>query len=241
MKKSFFQLMILLLLSFGLPEILTAQTGYVSDMLSLTFRDGPGETYAVIKKLKSDTPLSILEEQGGYYKVELESKEVGWVDKRFISFETPKIITIETLKRENKTLENKVRELETQLQSIKNQRSAGENGSAQKILELETSLKTAMDEIEKMNLSLSDNKEKYNALIEQSRNIQKIVNENKSLQEKNESLSQELASFKSKSQGFFRTDMIKWSLFGVGVLFLGWIFGHSVSINKRKGGSSWLN
>lgn len=242
MKKSFFQFLILLLLFFGLPSLLPAQTGYVSDMLFLTFREGPGDSYAVIKRLKSDTPVSILEEQGEYYKVELESKETGWVDKRFISFETPKMMIIETLKQENKTLENKILELETQLQSTRNQISTGGNESGQKIKELEAALKTAMDETEKTNLSLSDTQKKYDTLIEQSRNIQQIVNENRVFQEKNETLSAELSEFKSKGSGLLKTDMIKWSLFGVGVLLLGWLFGHSTSINKRRrGGSSLLS
>ena len=149
MKKSFSQFLILLLLFFGLPSLLPAQTGYVSDVLFLTFREGPGDSYAVIKRLRSDTPVSILEEQEEYYKVELESKETGWVDKRFISFDTPKSLTIETLKQENKTLEDKLLELETQLQSIRNQIASGGNESVQKLQELETSLKTAMDETEK--------------------------------------------------------------------------------------------
>ena len=241
MKKSLSQLMILLLLLFGLPSLLPAQTGYVSDVLFLTFREGPGDSHAVIKRLRSDTPVSILEEQEEYYKVELESKETGWVDKRFISFEAPKSLTIETLKQENKTLENKILELETQLQSIRNQIASGGNESVQKIQELEISLKTAMDETKKTSLSLSDSKEKYDTLIEQSRNIQQIVNENKALQEKNEALSAELSEFKSKGTGPLKTDMIKWSLFGVGVLLLGWLFGHSTSISRRKGGSSLLS
>src|SRR3989339_1132534 len=132
MKKSFFQFLVLLLLFLGLPSLLPAQSGYVSDVLFLTFREGPGNSHAVIKRLKSDTPVSILEEQGEYYKVELESKETGWVDKRFISFETPKMMAIETLKQENKTLENKILELETQLQSTRNQISTGGNESGQK-------------------------------------------------------------------------------------------------------------
>jgi len=241
MKKLIFQLLILLLLFLGLPTLLPAQTGYVSDTLYLTFREGPGDSYAIIKRLISDTPVSILEEQGEYVKVELESNETGWVDKRFISYETPKGMIIETLKQENKALENRILELETQLQSIRNQVSTGGNEPVQKIVELEASLKTAKDETEKLNLSLSDSKGKYDTLIDQSRNIQQIVNENKALQENNETLSAELAELKSKGQGMLKTDMIKWSLFGVGVLILGWIFGHSVSISKRRGGSSLLS
>nr|NJM02526.1 TIGR04211 family SH3 domain-containing protein [Desulfobacula sp.] len=241
MKKSLSQFMILLLLLFGLPSFLPAQTGYVSDVLFLTFREGPGDSHAVIKRLRSDTPVSILEEQEEYYKVELESNETGWVDKRFISFETPKSLTIETLKQEKKALENKILELESQLQSIRNQISSGGNQSLQKIQELEISLKTAMDETAKANLSLSDTKEKYDTLIEQSRNIQQIINENKALQGKNEDLSTELSELKSKGTGPLKTDMIKWSLFGVGVLLLGWLFGHSTSVSRRRGGASLLS
>lgn len=240
MKKSLSQFIILFFLLFGLPGLLPAQTGYVSDVLFLTFREGPGDSHAVIKRLRSDTPVSILEEGEEYYKVELESKETGWVDKRFISFDPPKSLTIEALKQENKTLENKIQELENQLQSIRDQISSGGNESLQKIQELETSLKTAMDETKKTSLSLSDTKEKYDTLIGQSRNIQQIVNENKALQEKNEALSAELAEFKSKSTGPLKTDMIKWSLFGVGVLLLGWLFGHSTSVSRRRGGTSLL-
>lgn len=240
MKKSLFQILILFSLFIGLPDSLTAQTGYVSDTLFLTFRDSPGESSAVIKRIKSDTPVSILEEQAEYYKVELESKEVGWVDKRFIIFETPKTMIIETLKQEKQALEKKILDLGTQLQSIKTDISSGDNASVQKISELETSLNAAKDETEKINVSLSENKKKYDTLIEQSGNIQKIINENKELQEKNKTLSAELAAFKSKSIGFLNGDMIKWALFGVGVLMLGWIFGHSVSVSKRRGGSSLL-
>ncbi|OGR49354.1 MAG: hypothetical protein A3J80_05360 [Desulfobacula sp. RIFOXYB2_FULL_45_6] len=239
MKKSFFRFLILLLLFLGLPSLLPAQSGYVSDMLFLTFREGPGSSYAILKRLKSDTPVSVLEEKGEYYKVELESKETGWVDKRFISFETPKIMTIEALKQENKTLEDKILELETRLQSVPNPSSTWGNESGEKIKDLGGPLKPGMDETQKMGAVLPDAKEK--ALIEQSGKIQQIVNENKALQKKNEALAAELSDLKTKGPRPLKSDMIKWSLFGVGVLLLGWLFGHTVSIKKRRGGSSLLS
>ena len=239
MKNSFFQFLILLLLFIGLPSLLPAQSGYVSDLLFLTFREGPGNSYAILKRLKSDTPVSVLEEQGGYYKVELESKETGWVDKRFINFETPKIMIIETLKQENKTLENKILELETRLQAVPNPSSTGGNESGEKIRDLEESLTPETDETEKKDISLQDAEEK--ALIEESGKFQQIVKENKALQKKIEALAAELADLQSKGPRPLKSDMIKWSLFGVGVLLLGWIFGHTVSINKRRGGSSLLS
>ncbi|WP_299982352.1 TIGR04211 family SH3 domain-containing protein [Desulfobacula sp.] len=195
MKKSLFHLMIFVIIIFLFPQLTFAKTGWVSDMLLLTFRQGPGTSYAVTKTLTSNTPVLILEEKNEFYKVELQSKEIGWVNKKFISFELPKPFIIDQLKQKNK--------------------------------DLEASLKTA----------LNAKKRKQTPLIEQSKNIQKIVKENKVLQEKNSTLSRELEILKKNNKGFLKIDMIKWFLAGVGVLLLGWIIGHNISSKKRRSGS----
>ena len=105
MRKSLSHLMIFAIIICLFPQLGFAKTGWVSDMLLLTFRQGPGASYAVIKTLKSDTPVSILEEKNEFYKVELQSKEIGWVDKKFITFELPKTFIIDQLKQKNKALE----------------------------------------------------------------------------------------------------------------------------------------
>ena len=241
MKKSLSLLLIILMINCLFAPLSIAQTGYVSDMLLLTFRQGPGNSHAVIKTLKSDTPVSILGEENEFYNVELQSREVGWVDKKFIVFETPKSVLIAELKQENKTLENQILTLKTLTQTLQDQILIGGDTSAEKISSLEASLKAALDENEKTRHSLSDNKKKYDTLIEQSRNIQSIVKENKILQEKNEVLSKDLKQYKGENKDLFRTGMIKWFLAGVGVLLLGWILGQSVSSRKRRSGSSLLS
>lgn len=223
------------------PQLSFSKTGYVSDMLLLTFRQGPGNSYAVIKTLKSNTPVSIIEEENGFYKVELQSKEVGWVDKKFIAFDVPKTFIIDELKQENKTLESKIEKLETLIQTLQGQLSGNEDESTQKINSLEAALKTALEEKTNISSSLSDSKEKYNTLIEQSKNIQAIVKENKMLQEKNTTLSKDLETLSSTTKNLFKTSMIKWFLAGVGVLLLGWVIGQSVSSKKRRSGSSLLS
>ncbi|MCD4719648.1 MAG: TIGR04211 family SH3 domain-containing protein [Desulfobacula sp.] len=239
MRKLLFHLMIFIMTICLFPQLSFAKTGYVSDMLLLTFRQGPGNSYAVIKTLKSNTPVSILEEENEFYKVELRSKEIGWVDKKFIIFELPKNLIIDQLKQENKTLENKISKLESLTQTIKDKINFRESEYSQKNESLETSLKTALDEKERLSSSLSDSRGKYNTLIEQSRNIQKIVKENKILQEKSSTLSKELEILKTKNKDLFKTGMIKWFLSGVGVLLIGWVIGQSVS-SKKRGSSSLL-
>lgn len=237
MRKSFFHLIIFVMALFLSPQLTFAKTGYVSDMLLLTFRQGPGNSYAVTKTLQSNTPVSILEEKNGFYKVELQSREIGWVDKKFIIFELPKTFVINQLKKENELLENKLLQLDTSTQTFKDKISTRENESSQKIQSLEASLKAAMDEKVSMGNSLSETQEKYNTLIKQSKSIQKIVKENKTFKEANSTLSKELEITKAKNKDLLKTGMIKWFLSGVGVLLLGWIIGQTVSSKKRKSSS----
>ncbi len=237
MKKSLFHLMVFTAIICLFPQLSFAKTGYVSDMLLLTFRQGPGNSYAVIKTLKSNTPVSILEETNDFFKVELQSNEIGWVDKKFIIFELPKTFIIDQLKQENKSLENKISKLESLTQTLKDKINSREKGYSQETGSLETSLKTALDEKKNLSSSLSEAQAKYNILIEQSKNIQKIVKENKMLQKKSSTLFTELEILKEKNKTLFKTSMIKWFLSGVGVLLIGWIIGQSVSSRKRRSSS----
>ncbi len=91
-----------------------------------------------------------------------------------------------------------------------------------------------------MNTSLSESKDAYSTLINQSKNLKKTIEENKSLKQENETLSKSLEILKSKNKGQFKVAMIKWFLAGVGVLLLGWIIGQSVSIKNRRSGGSLL-
>jgi len=205
MKKLLFHLILFVVMTCLFPQLTFAKTGYVSDMLLLTFRQGPGNSYASTKTLKSNTPVTILEEKNEFYKVELQSKEIGWVDKKFIIFELPKTFIIDQLKQENKILENKILKLKSTAQTLK-----------EKIL---------------------SQKNEYPQRTEQSKNIQKIVKENKMLKEKNLKLSKELKMLKEKNKDLFKIGMIKWFLAGLGVLLTGWIIGQSVSSKKYQSSS----
>jgi SH3 domain protein len=234
MKKSILNLLIFIIIMWLLPLSGYAKTGYVSDMLLLTFRQGPGNSYAVIKTLISNTPVVILEEKDGFYKVELTSNEIGWVDKKFIIFTTPKTLIINQLKTENAKLTDQIENLQSNKDTFQDKISSIKQDYAQTKAQLETSLKTAMDEQKKTTNLLSESQNRYNTLAEQSKNIQNVIKENRKLKEQNQILSDELAIFKEKNSTLFKTGMIKWFLTGAGVLLLGWIIGHSVSSRRQQ-------
>ncbi|MCF6247215.1 MAG: TIGR04211 family SH3 domain-containing protein [Desulfobacula sp.] len=255
MRRLFFYFIILIITLSLFPQSAFAKTGWVSDILILTFRQGPGNSYAVIKTLISNTPVVILDEQDGFYQVEIQSnennrgkdtqknqedkpaKEIGWVDKKFIIFDPPKAILLARTKKEKATLENQLEKLSSEIQMQKKMISLKEREYETLLTPLKESLKNTMGENQILKLDLVKVKEKYSTLIQQSKNIQTIVKENKTLQKENTELTTELASLKIKTRNLFKTAMIKWFLAGVGVLFIGWLIGQSVSGKKRRYGS----
>jgi len=216
---------------------LQARTGYVSDMLILTFRDGPGTTYTVLKTLKSNTPLTVLKEDQGYYMVRLTSGEEGWVDKQFVIFELPKALQVTKLEKEKRSLLQQLDEVKKATDSLKAD-LANRNTSAE---EKATRLENRVKEMEKENLRLSRQlamgREELTAIKAASADVIKTLESNKALTTENQRLSQSLAQMENQNSRLFRTGMIKWFLAGVGVLLLGWLIGVMLSGKQRRRGS----
>lgn len=236
MRKRFACLMILVLISGVFPGYCMARSGYVSDMLLLTFREGPGNEYKVIKALKSNTPINVLEEQNGFYKVELTTGEIGWVDKKYITFELPNAVIARQLDQKNKQLESQLENLRSGKEDLGTQFDSMKTEYEKQIEDLKILLTKSQNKNTALSNELEKSTSKYETLINQTENIQNIVQDNKAFQEKNETLSKELEALKSKHKNAFRTAMIKWFLAGVGVLLIGWIIGSSVSSKKRGSG-----
>jgi SH3 domain protein len=237
MKKLSTILWILTLLFLSAPALSLARTGYVSDMLILTFRQGPGTSFPVLKTLRSNTPLTILEEDKNYFKVELASGEAGWVDKQFVVFETPKTQIIEQLNQENAALKTRLETVSNAFDQLKAQLSAQESDQEKKTAALETSLKAAEDKNTLLLTQLEKSQTDYTTLEAQSQNVVEVVEKNKAFAQKNLTLANKLAQLEKESTHMFRTGMIKWFLAGVGVLLLGWAIGQSVSSKKRRSSS----
>jgi len=237
MRKLCTSLWILTILFLSIPTHSQAKTGYVSDMLILTFRQGPGNSFSVLQTLKSNTPFTILEEDKGYFKVALASGETGWVDKQFVVFETPKTKIIEQLNQEKAALETKVETLSSSLDQLKAQLAVQGSDQGGKTAALETGLNAAEHKSGVLLTQLKESQTNYSTLQAQSQNVIEVVEKNKVLEEKNITLANKLTQLEKETSHMFRAGMIKWFLAGVGVLLLGWIIGQSVSSKKKKSGS----
>lgn len=211
-----------------------ARTGYVSDMLILTFREGPGTTYSVLKTLRSNTPLTVLEEDQGFYKVALESGEQGWVDKQFVVFDLPKSMVIDQLNQEKAALENQLEILMKTSGQFKNELAAQKSAAGQATAALEEEIAGLKKENAGMAAQLNQTRSELERLRAASEDVVATLEANKQLTAENRQLSQNLAQVEQDASQIFKTSMIKWFLAGVGVLLLGWIIGMMISPKRRR-------
>jgi len=129
-----------------------AETGYVSDMLILTMRDGPGSNYNVVQTLRSNAALEILEKDKTHFKVRTVEGDEGWVEKQYITLEIPKPMVIDQLNL-------KIADLEKLLEASQDSNASFSSGAdtvAQKDQEQISALETSLKEIQAENKALQE-------------------------------------------------------------------------------------
>ena len=221
-------------------DISCAETGYVSDMLILTMRKGPGSNFNVIRTLRSNAPLDILEKGQTHFKVRTMEGDQGWVEKQYITMEIPKAMVIEELN-------GKIMALEKALQASE---AAGIASSAGVSKDLKNYKKRAeilgesLEKIQAEKKALQEANDRLNASVEQLRSSLdqlksslesgELVTENETLKKEVETLTGEIASLTSTGDDPLKTGMIKWFVSGAGVLLAGWLMGKSMSSSRKK-------
>ena len=232
------KIIIFFLLTFLMPFTSQGETGYVTDMLILTVKEGPGNEYGIINTLRSNTRVDILNKSGNFYQIKTSEGDEGWVESQYITTEIPKSIIIENLKAKIASLEKtnsntgKNAELkdstwETKMESLK------KNHEEEKT-NLESSLKIAQEKNIKLEKIAEQAEKKYKVLADQSENLVNIIKENKKLIRKNSLIEDELKKLKLKNDDSTKTAMIKWFLAGAGVLLIGWLIGLSIRSSRKK-------
>ena len=204
-----------------------ADTQYVTDMLILNLRDRPGENYEVIRTLKTDTPVEVLEERGRYLRVRTKDGEEGWVAKQYITSKTPKPLIIAGLKKKIRRLEEKIERLEKSPASLRN----GLDIARLKVKELEKTANKYRQEASLTSLELKQVTQKYNILVEQSGNVVELIAERDRLRAANSRLNAEMEQLRQKNAPLKRLGIVWWFVAGAGVFFGGLITG---KISRRK-------
>ena len=219
-----------------------AETGYVSDMLILTLRNGPGRNYTVVQTLKSNDALEILEKGQTYFKVRTVEGDEGWVEKQYVTLEIPKAVIIDKLNL-------KISELEKSLdgrQVSKTLFSSGTDSVAEKyqkqIVSLEASLKESQAEnkaLQEANTRLESAARKLKIAMDTLKSTDEsggLIADNDALKKEVETLTKKLNAKTVSGDELLKTRMIKWFISGAGVLLAGWLMGKSMAGGQKKSG-----
>jgi len=228
--KLIFLFVLFILLSVSV-RVTHADRRYVSDMLIITLRTGQGQEYKVIKTLKTDTPVEVLEESESYLRVRTDEGEEGWVAKQYISSEVPKSVIIEGLKKETSGLNARIEELEKDQALLSEQFEVATKSHAAKVEELERNASGSKEEASRLKIKLAQITEKHNTLIDQSKNVVDLISEQKRLKAKNVNLNTRVEHLQKENNNLRNTRRLQWFLAGGGVFLIGWIAG---KVTRKK-------
>jgi len=212
--------------------IVFAEIKYVSDQRMITFREGQGNQYKIIKMLKTGTPLEIIEESEQYLKVRTESGSEGWVLKQYITGETPKPVIIAGLEKEIDRLTRKIEKYNKDKELLQDELKIANADHNRKIRDLQQKVSSSGEKAEQTSRDLKEITKQYNALLTDSKDVVHLVNERDSLKVSIGELQNRTELLQKENDTLKHSQMIWWFVAGGGVLFVGWIIG-KISRQKR--------
>jgi SH3 domain protein len=193
-----------------------AQDVYVTDILSATFRTGPGNDHKILRMLRSGERLTVIEAQEAWTKVKTAGGLEGWMLNQWLTEDIPKAIQLDALNK-------KYEDLLARYSTLKQNCDAMEEENKTLKANLAISNKKERD-IRKEFEDLKAGSAQYLALKEQYTKTRASLDE-KTLEcdALNDQLTQK---------------QIFWTLAGAGILLTGIIIGFS---SKRKRSHSLLD
>jgi SH3 domain protein len=193
-----------------------AQSMYVTDVLKLTLRSGPGTEYKILAVVESGQPIDVLESGEEWSRVKLANGKEGYVLTRYLLPDPTHSVRLEQLQIKHKALTDQAAVLLEE-----NTRFKEENKK----------LKAAVLSNEKMIKNLSNDYKKLKAESAEFLNL-KSKYKKASMQlaqqtKRAETLDKELS-------GVEKNQYIKWFLAGSGVLLVGFLVGFAAKRGRRR-------
>lgn len=95
----YFIFIFILMFLFLLSATVQAETRYISNIIKVTLRTGPGIDHKIVKMIKSGQNVKIQEQGEEWSKVQTPNGKEGWVLNRFLTAKEPDFIALAKLKK----------------------------------------------------------------------------------------------------------------------------------------------
>lgn len=202
------------LLLFSVP--VQAETMYVSDIVKITLRTGPGADHRVIGMLQSGQEVEILRSEDEWTQVKLTNGKQGWVLNSLLTSDKPKILLLDQTTEKNKALINQISDL-----TNKNNR----------LTEVNKGLENELAQLKK---NLQETGRSYETLQKESSEFLAIQSKYKKSAQELDAQVKKANELEAKIGKLKSNQNINWFLIGAGVLLLGFLLGLSVKRQRRR-------
>ena len=200
-------LAIITLFSLIISTFAIAKVRYVSDELVINMRSGKGNSFKIIKIIKSGTPLTIMEESSGYTRAKTPKGVEGWVLTRFL-INSPVARTLLANAQQDVTqMKEKYDAMESELSTVKTERNT-----------LSSSEESLLSNKKRLNIELGKLKKIAARPMQLEAENDQLRNDLVKIEAENRLLKQEYQTLEDNADQ-------EWFMTGAGVLFGGMILG----------------
>lgn len=214
----------LLLLTLSLSVSAFAEIRYVSDVLQIQLRSGPGTQYRIIKSLQTGTALNVdnASQENGYVQVTIDGK-TGWVATQYLMKEPSARIQLEKVQQE--------------LAKLK----ANASPTQQRLLELESQNGQLQTELETSQATLTEVTNELAHIKEISSKAVELDQSNNKLRLENSKLINEMDILRIENTRLMEQDNRDFILYGAFAVLLGVIITLIVPhLTAKKKHSEWF-
>ena len=193
-----------------------AKSMYVSEIVEITLRTGPGIDHKVIAMVKSGQTLMVLEPGSEWTKVRLANEKEGYILSRFLTEKKPNDLLLDELKKKYKDLESKVNTIQEE-----NSKQKSQNESL-------------LSELAAKEEQLSGLTESYDALKADSAEFLNLKTDYKKTAAQLIEQTQKAEEFEEAYTKIQKRQIFRWALTGAGILLVGFLIGMSSKRQRRR-------
>ncbi|RJQ49329.1 MAG: TIGR04211 family SH3 domain-containing protein [Desulfobacteraceae bacterium] len=193
-----------------------AESVYVSEIIEITLRSGPGIDHKVIAMVKTGQPLQVLEKGDEWTKVRLANEKEGYVLTRFLTDKRPSSMLLEEIDKKYQALEKKAEELREE-----NKRQQAEYQSLQEEFQQKEELLAKLTEAHE---NLRKDSAEFLSLKTNYKKISTEFNEQ----------TQRTAQLEEAYSKLQKRQIFRWVITGAGILLIGFLIGMSSKRQRRR-------
>ncbi len=193
-----------------------AESMYVSEIIEITLRTGPGIDHKVIAMIKSGESLEVLEPGPEWTKVRLSNQKEGYVLSRFLTTKKPNEMLLRELNERYRLLEAKA------------DRFRGDHQNQV------STIKSLQAELEQKEQLLARVTESYEKLRKDSAEFLNLKTNYKTISSNLNEQAQRAEQLEQALTKLQKRQIFRWVLTGAGILLVGFLIGMSSKRQRRR-------